>query len=130
MAIKKRSKVNAQFNMSSLTDIIFLLLIFFMLTSSLVNPNALNLKIPGVSKNNKTTLPSKNDTPQVVITERGKFKIGSKTYSNSQIQTKLRQYRKKTIIIAPNKKAPVEGVARIMDIAMQYHIDAILAADD
>ena len=47
MAVKSRSKVSAQFNMSSLTDIIFLLLIFFMLTSSIVTPNALNLQLPG-----------------------------------------------------------------------------------
>ena len=52
MGIKKRNKVNAQFSMSSLTDIIFLLLIFFMLTSSLVAPNALNLKLPGSSRTN------------------------------------------------------------------------------
>ena len=50
MGLKKRSKVSAEFSMSSLTDIIFLLLIFFMLTSSLVAPNALNLKLPGSSR--------------------------------------------------------------------------------
>ena len=54
MGLKKRSKVSAEFNMSSLTDIIFLLLIFFMLTSSLVAPNALNLKLPGSSRSNTT----------------------------------------------------------------------------
>lgn len=47
---KKKSKISAEFNMSSLTDIIFLLLIFFMLTSSIVAPNALNLKLPGTSQ--------------------------------------------------------------------------------
>ncbi|MFM9952070.1 MAG: ExbD/TolR family protein, partial [Saprospiraceae bacterium] len=50
MGLKKRSKVSSQFNMSSLTDIIFLLLIFFMLTSTVVAPNALNLKLPGSSR--------------------------------------------------------------------------------
>ncbi|HRJ14821.1 MAG TPA: biopolymer transporter ExbD, partial [Saprospiraceae bacterium] len=44
MSMKKRARVTADFNMSSMTDIIFLLLIFFMLTSSVVAPNALNLK--------------------------------------------------------------------------------------
>jgi biopolymer transport protein ExbD len=50
MGLKRKNKANAQFNMSSLTDIIFLLLIFFMLTSTLVAPNALNLKLPGKTK--------------------------------------------------------------------------------
>ena len=58
MGLKKRSKVSAEFNMSSLTDIIFLLLIFFMLTSSLVVPNALNLKLPS-SSNSKVVSSSK-----------------------------------------------------------------------
>ena len=52
MGMKKRAKVSAEFSMSSLTDIIFLLLIFFMLTSSVVVPNALNLQLPGQSKKN------------------------------------------------------------------------------
>lgn len=50
MGFKKRTKVSAEFSMSSLTDIIFLLLIFFMLTSSLVSPTAINLKLPNSSK--------------------------------------------------------------------------------
>lgn len=65
MALKKRSRVSAQFNMSSLTDIIFLLLIFFMLTSSLVAPNALNLKLPGSAKDNQP--PSNKDVDQILV---------------------------------------------------------------
>ena len=41
MAIKRTRKANPNFNMSSMTDIVFLLLIFFMVTSTLINPNAL-----------------------------------------------------------------------------------------
>lgn len=46
MALKRRSKAEAGFNMSSMTDIIFLLLIFFMLTSTVVHPNAIKLMLP------------------------------------------------------------------------------------
>ncbi len=52
MALKRRSKVNAAFSMSSMTDIVFLLLIFFMVTSTLVAPNALKLLLP--QSNNQT----------------------------------------------------------------------------
>src|SRR5690606_41414058 len=55
MALKKRSKVSAEFSMASLTDIIFLLLIFFMLTSTLASPNALRLTLP--SSTSKTVAP-------------------------------------------------------------------------
>ena len=46
MALKRTSKVDASFSMSSMTDIVFLLLIFFLVTSTLINPNALKLLLP------------------------------------------------------------------------------------
>ncbi len=46
MAIKRLTKVDAGISMSSMTDIVFLLLIFFLVTSTLVNPNALKLLLP------------------------------------------------------------------------------------
>jgi len=46
MALKRRNKVNPNFSMSSMTDIIFLLLIFFMITSTVVNPNAIKILLP------------------------------------------------------------------------------------
>lgn len=52
MALKKRNKVDASFSMSSMTDIVFLLLIFFMVTSTLIAPNALKLLLP--QSNNQT----------------------------------------------------------------------------
>ena len=52
MALKHRNKVNASFSMSSMTDIVFLLLIFFMVTSTLIAPNALKLLLP--QSNNQT----------------------------------------------------------------------------
>jgi biopolymer transport protein ExbD len=70
MGLKKRAKVNAEFNMSSLTDIIFLLLIFFMLTSSLVTPNAINLAIPGNSTPKKKVTRKDNVTIKVLGDDR------------------------------------------------------------
>jgi biopolymer transport protein ExbD len=46
MALKKRSKVSADFSMASMTDMIFLLLIFFMITSTVVVPNAIKVVLP------------------------------------------------------------------------------------
>ncbi len=46
MAIKRHTKVESSFSMSSMTDIVFLLLIFFLVTSTLINPNALKLLLP------------------------------------------------------------------------------------
>ena len=56
MSLKRKNKTSSEFSMSSMTDIIFLLLIFFMLTSNLVAPNALNLKLPGKSTSRSTDM--------------------------------------------------------------------------
>ena len=57
MALHRRTKVTPAFNMSSMTDIIFLLLIFFMITSTLVSPNALKVNLPQSKK--QTTVQGK-----------------------------------------------------------------------
>jgi biopolymer transport protein ExbD len=50
MSLKRRTKINETFSMASMTDIIFLLLIFFMITSTLVVPNAIKLTLPQAQK--------------------------------------------------------------------------------
>ena len=131
MGLKKRSKVSAQFNMSSLTDIIFLLLIFFMLTSTLVAPNALNLKLPGTS--NASAIP--DDAPtDVAIKRSGSYYLDGKKVSADNLERSLRSMVRGggdvTITISPEKGAKVEDVVRVMDIAMRFQINAILAAEE
>jgi len=128
MGLKKRSKVNAEFSMSSLTDIIFLLLIFFMLTSSLVIPNALNLKLPG--KNNKNTPPSKEQPNIVAISSSGKYTWNGSSISARDIEKRVRDIKKSkgkfTLILSPSGSAPNESVVAIMDVAYRWGIDATL----
>ena len=52
MALKRRTKVNESFSMASMTDVIFLLLIFFMVTSTVVIPNAIKVTLPQAQKQN------------------------------------------------------------------------------
>ncbi|MBR9921935.1 MAG: biopolymer transporter ExbD [Bacteroidetes bacterium] len=131
MGIKKRSKVSAEFSMSSLTDIIFLLLIFFMLTSSLVAPNSLNLKLPGTSKV-PSTVSSKLDN--VRISSSGDYYLNGRRLSWNELDGELANKarassRKLSITISPSPQAPTESVVRVMDIALRRKIDAILAAE-
>ena len=130
MSIKKRNKVQAEFNMSSMTDIIFLLLIFFMLTSNLVAPNALNLKLPG--KGNPST--SSSSPPDVSIERSGTFKLDGRKISATNLETALRRLsrgnKKLDITISPEPRTPVEHVVTVMDIAMRLEINAILATEE
>lgn len=130
MGFKKKNRVHAQFNMSSLTDIIFLLLIFFMLNSSIVTPNALNLKLPG--KGNPSVSSSK--IPDVSIDASGVFKLNDRRISEGNLKTALSRLVRENggkpldITISPEPNTPVEHVVTVMDIAMQLKINAILAA--
>jgi len=118
--------------MSSLTDIIFLLLIFFMLTSSVVAPNALNLKMPG-SSNRTATADSKTD--DVSIDSRGKFYFNGTRIGKLNLESKLRKNarRKRSgkykMTISPKSGAKTEDVVTIMDMAMRLNIDGILAVE-
>lgn len=131
MGIKKRTKVSAEFNMSSLTDIIFLLLIFFMLTSSLVAPNALNLKLPGSSRT-KVVTSSKID--DVRIGSDGRYFLNGKRIGLAELEPQLssraqRSREQLTITISPDKGAPVEDVVSVMDICMRLNINGVLATE-
>lgn len=132
MGIKKRTKVSAEFSMSSLTDIIFLLLIFFMLTSTLVAPNALNLKLPGSSR---TEVVSTSDIDDVNIRSDGRYYLNGKRIDLSALENQLGQSarrmgsRKYNITISPDRGTPTEYVVAVMDIAMRYDINGILATE-
>lgn len=128
MPIKKRAKVNAEFNMSSLTDIIFLLLIFFMLTSTVVAPNALNLKLP--SRSNSQTPPSSKQLDEVRISKSGFF-FNGRRINEATLDQRLsgRANSNYSLLIAPDKTAPIENVVVVMDMARRYEINGVLAAE-
>ncbi len=133
MGLKKKSKVSAEFNMSSLTDIIFLLLIFFMLTSSLINPNAINLKLPSSSK--VRTPASQSKLTKVRVGSTGNFYVNGGKVSKSKLDSTLRDLARKkgksaTVVLEWSKnKTGVEHMVTVMDLALKYHVNTILAAE-
>jgi len=126
--IKKRNKVSAEFSMSSLTDIIFLLLIFFMLTSTLVKLDTVDLP----ESNSQTVAPT---SIIVVIPEKGQMKVNGKTASSitrvKRAVTALynEQTNKKdaTLTIVAEKKVPFRKTQELMEIASNLRMRAILA---
>jgi len=127
VGIKKRNKVSAEFSMSSLTDIIFLLLIFFMLTSSMVIPNALNLKLPGKSRQK----PYVSNTPtNVSIAKGGTYYINGRKVSLKSLDKALKKLsktsKKVSITITPNPDTAYENVVAILDIAFRYGVETVM----
>jgi len=129
VGLRKKSKVTAEFNMSSLTDIIFLLLIFFMLTSSMVVPNALNLKLPGKSQQN---IEAQTKPFNVDVDERGYYFVNGKRITLESIELNLQKVKENrrggpvSVTISPSSEVPNEYVVALMDVAYRLEIDAIM----
>lgn len=111
-----------------MTDIVFLLLIFFMITSTLVNPNALKLLLPK-STNQTSTQP----TVTVSIDKGINFYLNAKVTPFSMLESKIVEILKNSddpcISIEAEKSVPIEQVVRIMNIAKTYGYKSILATE-
>jgi biopolymer transport protein ExbD len=126
MNLRGRNKVNPTFNMSSMTDIVFLLLIFFMITSTLVTVSAIDVLLPsasGKTENNKSL--------GVTITNTSLFYIDKTKVSaanlESEILRKIGADKQKTIVIRGDKEVPYKNVMKVIDIANRNKLKMILA---
>ena len=119
MAIKSRNKVEPTFNSSSMSDLVFLLLIFFMLTSTLIAPNAVKLLLP--SSNSKTM---STQNVQVYIDENFQYQVNETKASD---ETELRDLIKKEI--GDNSEATVE-LRSDKTVQVQYIVNVIDAVNE
>lgn len=126
MALKRKNKVSASFSMSSMTDIVFLLLIFFMLTSTLVTTNALDLVLP---KSNAQTV--KKQRVSVSINENFEYFIDKEAvelkYMEAQLMDKLAGQEEQIIVLRVDKTVPIEHAVEVMDIAYRNKFKVVLA---
>lgn len=127
MNLKSRNKRSVEFSMASMTDIVFLLLIFFMLTSTLVSPNALKLLLP---KSSGKTL--SKQSVSVSIDESLQFYFNNEPVDFSQLEGLLLsniQSEEATVVLNAEKSVPIEQVVQVMNIANRNKIKMILATD-
>jgi biopolymer transport protein ExbD len=126
MAFKSRNKVSAVFSMSSMTDIVFLLLIFFMLTSTLVTTNALDLVLP-----NSTAQTVKKQRVSVSINENLEYYIDKKQvqlqYIESLLIDKLIGQAEKVVVLRVDKSVAIQHAVEVMDIAYRNKFKIVLA---
>ena len=126
MNFRGRNKVTPEFNMSSMTDIVFLLLIFFMIASTLVTTNAIDILLPkasGKTENKKSVAVSiKKDLTYYIDQKR----VGESVLEN-ELLAALSTQEKPTIILRAEKSVPVENVVKVMDISNRNKFKVILA---
>ena len=132
MALKRNTRVDASFSVSSMTDIVFLLLIFFLVTSTLINPNALKLLLPkstGQVGAKATVSVSIKDWQDDTYTYHINGDRNPLPYDQveEQLVTLLQNEEDPTFSIFSDETVPVGEVVAIMNIAKRNHYKVILA---
>ncbi len=124
MNFKNRNKVSPDFSMSSMTDIVFLLLIFFMLTAS--TPNALDLILPKAKGKSTNT-----QSVSISIKKNENYYVDSKQVKVDDIENTMRSLLQgqdnPTILLRVEETVPIEKAVLVMDIANRNKFKVILA---
>lgn len=114
MPIHARNKLSASFSMASMSDLVFLLLIFFMITSTLVAPNAIKLLLP--SSDSKTMA---KQTVTVYINEQQNFYVEENQVSEdllkSQLEQKLEDQNEGTVVLRADRTVDVQYIVTVID---------------
>ena len=125
MNLKASNKINPLFSMSSMTDIIFLLLIFFMLTASFVTPSGLPVNLPS-SKSSKIVI----QKVSVTITKDLKYFVNEKESSKDNLEIMLRDAigdKEGLVVLHCDKDVPVEELVNIAGIATSLEAKITIA---
>ncbi|MCD4771994.1 MAG: biopolymer transporter ExbD [Bacteroidales bacterium] len=114
MAIKTRNKRSVDFSTASMSDLVFLLLIFFMLTSTLVSPNAIKLLLP--SSSSKTMA---KQTVTVYINDKYNYFVGEERVSQNLLESKIDRSLagelNASVVLRSDKTVPVQYVINVID---------------
>ncbi len=128
MDLKRRSKVSAEFSMSSMTDIVFLLLIFFMIASTLVTTSALDLVLP---KSKAQTVKRKDVT--VNISPEKQISVGTVIVGMNELEREIMKQtggkEEAVVILRADKSVPYEMVVKVMDISYRNKLKMVAATD-
>ena len=127
MALKSKNRVLDNFAMSGMTDIVFLLLMFFMLTSTLIAPNALKMLLPS---RGQVTIQTESQIPTVSIYSGSRITVDGKTVSLEELgpvlESKLSGVMDPTIKVVTSSSVSVGDAVQIMNVAAERNYTVVL----
>ena len=113
--IKSRNKINIEMSSSSMSDLVFLLLIFFMITSTLISPNAVKLLLP--TANNSKTMAKQNVT--VYIDENQNYQVGDVPADSASLMplivSSIDTVQNACVVLRSDRTVPVQCVVTVID---------------
>ncbi len=130
MAIKRGSKVDKSYSASAMTDLMFLLLIFMLIATTLINPNALKLELPKSSNQLKdkaitTVSIEQKGTDYIYYVELDK--VSGIEGVERALKARLEGQEQPTVSLHCDKKVAVDEVVKVMNIAKDNNYRLILA---
>jgi len=129
MNLKRRLRAHAEVHTGALNDILFILLLFFLIVSTLANPNVIKLSQPKAKSDTKS-----KQTVVVSIDANNIFYVGTQKVTLEELKAKLQPFLAKetdqpSIVINADKKVPVENVVAVMRVARELGARTVLAVD-
>ncbi|MEY2962765.1 MAG: hypothetical protein RL754_26 [Bacteroidota bacterium] len=131
MNLRSRSKVSAEVNMSSMTDLVFLLLIFFILASTLVTSSALDIVLP---KSGAQTVKKKNIT--LTVNKSMEFDVNGTLVAADMVErtllsevAKLNPEEQAVVVLRADESVPTGETVRLLDIGYRNNMKMIIATD-
>lgn len=120
MSIRSRNKISTEFSMASMSDLVFLLLIFFMLTSTLIAPNAIKLLLPASSSKTmaKQTITVYIDANHNYFVEENQV---APEFLTETIGNKLQGQTEGTVVLRSDETVPVQYVVNLIDAVNQIN---------
>jgi biopolymer transport protein ExbD len=130
MNLRKRNRgVSAEVHTSAMNDIMFFLLLFFLIASTVTNPNVIKLLLPKSSSGKSVS----KKTIVVSVTKDLKYYVDRKETSIADLPNKLASYKTLatdlTIVLYVDKTVAIQDVVQIMDISQKLNIKLVLATE-
>ena len=127
MNLRSQNKISPEFSMSSMTDIVFLLLIFFMIAvTTMTTTNALDLSLP-----NSDGKANEIENVSVSIDDKSEFYVDKQQYPEEELEAVLKNalagQKEPNIILNVAKGVPIENAVKVMDIAYRNNFKIVLA---
>ena len=129
MKLKGRNQIRPEFNMSSMTDVVFLLLIFFMIASTLAKQlNKIDVKLPQAEGKTEN-----RNTVAVTITNSNQFYLNADRVNKRNLEKNLidvlKTMKTRSIVFRTEKKVAIEQVVYVMNLANKNGVKVVLAVD-
>lgn len=129
MDLKRRHREEAEVHTGPLNDILFILLLFFLIVSTLANPNVVKLSQPKAKSDTKS-----KQTVVVSIDVNKQFYVGTTRVTIEELKARLQPFLAKetdqpSIVINADKSVPIDDVVAVMRVARELGARTVLAVD-